>query len=87
MPYFKGYEDSTFRPNETISRAETGNGYIKCLGLDEKKAVKSSFTDTKGHWASDFIEEVSRNKIIRGYEDGSFKTKRQGYPGGSGCYD
>jgi len=23
--------------------------------------------------ASDFIEEVSRNKIIRGYEDGSFK--------------
>jgi len=70
---FKGYEDSTFRPNETISRTELATVIFKCLDLDEKKAVKSSFTDTKGHWASDFIEEVSRNKIIRGYEDGSFK--------------
>jgi len=39
---FKGYEDSTFRPNETISRAELATVIFKCLGLDEKKAVNQA---------------------------------------------
>ena len=70
---FTGYEDGTFRPDNTISRAELCVVVFKYLNLDEKDAIKESFTDTKGHWALNFIEEISRNKIIRGYEDGSFK--------------
>ncbi len=35
--------------------------------------LAASFADTKGHWAENYIEKSTKEKIINGYADGTFK--------------
>lgn len=66
-----GYPDGTFKPNESITRAEFAqmiSGYVK----NEKK-VSSDFQDVKDHWAKSAIEKLYGNKNVTGYPDGTFK--------------
>lgn len=73
-----GYEDSTFRPNNTISRAE----FAKVIGiaLEGKGAIwdatVTNFTDAKGHWAVPYISYAATMGIINGYEDGTFRPDK-----------
>lgn len=73
-----GYEDSTFRPNNTISRAE----FSKVIGiaLEGKGAIwdatVTNFTDAKGHWAVPYISYAATMGIINGYEDGTFRPDK-----------
>jgi len=62
---FTGYPDGSFKPNQNITRAE--------FSLKEEKIEKSKFGDTKGHWAQQFIEQLSDLGYINGYPDGTFK--------------
>ena len=66
-----GYPDGTFKPNESITRAEFAqmiSGYVK----NEKKST-TDFQDVKDHWAKDAIDKLYGNKKVSGYPDGSFK--------------
>lgn len=66
-----GYPNGTFKPNESITRAEFAqmiSGYIK-----NEKAGSSDFKDVKDHWAKDAIDKLYGNKNVTGYPDGSFK--------------
>ena len=66
-----GYPDGTFRPDESITRAEFAkmiSGYITVKG-----SVNSNFKDVEDHWAKDAIEKLYGNKNISGYPDGTFK--------------
>lgn len=66
-----GYPNGTFKPNESITRAEFAqmiSGYIK-----NEKAGSSDFEDVKDHWAKDAIDKLYGNKNVTGYPDGSFK--------------
>ena len=66
-----GYPDGTFKPNESITRAEFAqmiSGYVK----NEKKST-TEFQDVKDHWAKDAIDKLYGNKNVSGYPDGSFK--------------
>ena len=66
-----GYPNGTFKPNESITRAEFAqmiSGYVK----NEKK-TSSDFQDVKDHWAKDAIDKLYGNKNVNGYPDGSFK--------------
>ena len=66
-----GYPDGTFKPNESITRAEFAqmiSGYVK----NEKKST-TDFQDVKDHWAKDAIDKLYGNKNVSGYPDGSFK--------------
>ena len=66
-----GYPNGTFKPNESITRAEFAqmiSGYIK-----NEKAGSSDFQDVKDHWAKDAIDKLYGNKNVTGYPDGSFK--------------
>lgn len=66
-----GYPDGTFKPNESITRAEFAqmiSGYVK----NEKKG-SSDFQDVKDHWAKSAIEKLYGNKNVTGYPDGTFK--------------
>ncbi|OFO59749.1 cellulosome anchor protein [Peptoniphilus sp. HMSC075B08] len=66
-----GYPNGTFKPNESITRAEFAqmiSGYIK-----NEKAGSSDFQDVKDHWAKDAIDKLNGNKNVTGYPDGSFK--------------
>ncbi|ABN54275.1 MAG TPA: Cell surface glycoprotein 2 [Hungateiclostridium thermocellum] len=74
---FTGYPDGSFKPNQNITRAEFSTVVFKLLvsekGLKEEKIEKSKFGDTKGHWAQQFIEQLSDLGYINGYPDGTFK--------------
>ena len=66
-----GYPNGTFKPNESITRAEFAqmiSGYIK-----NEKAGSSDFQDVKDHWAKEAIDKLYGNKNVTGYPDGSFK--------------
>lgn len=55
--WFDGYEDGTFHPNDTITRAEAMTVFVKFLGLNVKKAETSSYHDVAlTDWYSPFIE-------------------------------
>lgn len=75
----KGYDDGTFRPNDTITRAEFAAVITRAIGLEEIAASTSSveiFTDmsTNGaaHWASGYVRVAYDKKIILGMGDGTF---------------
>lgn len=41
------------------------------------QAAATNFTDTAGHWAKTYIEELSQKGKIQGYEDGTFRPDAQ----------
>jgi Mg-chelatase subunit ChlD len=74
---FKGYEDNTFRPDENITRAELAVVIAKYMNFNDLTPYELKYSDIKGHWAVNFIEEVSRHNIIKGYEDGTFRPNEK----------
>lgn len=65
-----GYEDGSFKPNQTITRAEFATMVAK---LANKSGIPTSFIDTEGHWAQSYLEEVYAAAIVSGDPDGSFR--------------
>lgn len=74
----KGYADSTFRPNVTVTRAEFAVMLINALKLQGEGAVLS-FTDSDklGAWAQNAVAQAVEAGIINGYEDGSFRPNKE----------
>lgn len=69
-----GYADNTFMPDKTINRAEA----LKIVLLASGKSVTTSgdlpFSDViKNDWFYPFVSKGYELKIVKGYEDGSFK--------------
>ena len=70
-----GYEDGTFKPEGTITRAE----FAKVIGvaIEGTKALwdakETRFSDMSGHWAIPYVAYASNATIINGYEDGTFR--------------
>ena len=60
-----GYEDGSYKPEQTVTRAEMASLLIKALGLKETNAVPK-FTDSQNHWAKGFIAYANTLGIISG---------------------
>ena len=72
----KGYEDGSFRPNDSITREEFAT--MICRFMNYEAAVGESFADVPdGHWAKGYIDAMKAKGILSGYEDGSFGLGRQ----------
>lgn len=68
----KGYPDGTFKPNNSITRAEFAA--IASKYINDKKLATESFVDVpSNHWARDVILQVKAQGWITGYSDGTFK--------------
>lgn len=75
-----GYEDGTFRPNATITRAEFAAVMTRAMGQEEvAKNVSSAdiFTDMvveggKDHWATGYVRVAYNLGIIVGMGDNTF---------------
>ncbi|KRF10089.1 hypothetical protein ASG89_00675 [Paenibacillus sp. Soil766] len=65
-----GYQDGTFQPDSTITRAEFVSMIVRALQLNA--AGGTDFADTGSHWAKDAIATTSALGIVDGYEDGTF---------------
>lgn len=73
----KGYADKTFRPNDTITRAEYVTMAVRFHSLFhtvETAAEAAKYTDVSGrHWAAKDISFATAAKWLNGYADGSFR--------------
>lgn len=73
-----GYEDGTYRPENTITRAEVAKLLVEILGYGDLVAgAKSNFSDTQGHWADAWIAIAAGRNIVIGTGDGKFTPDRQ----------
>lgn len=70
--YTKGYEDNTFRPNQTITRAEAAVMLANVAGLSANENGADGFSDTIPAWAKGSVGAVVAAGLMRGYPDGSF---------------
>lgn len=66
-----GYEDGTFKPKNSITRAEFANMIVHFAELNTENA-DTSFTDTNGHWAQNQIAACFAAGYIKGYADNTF---------------
>ncbi len=62
MGAITGYPDGTYRPQDTITRAEFSSVLWGALGLEA--AEGNTFTDTYGHWGQGRIEALIHKGII-----------------------
>jgi photosystem II stability/assembly factor-like uncharacterized protein/methionine-rich copper-binding protein CopC len=65
-----GYEDGTFRPGKSITRAEIAKIASETLALP---AGTSTLTDIASSWAKDFIAKCVKANIVGGYNDNTFR--------------
>lgn len=68
----KGYTDGTFKPNGAVTRAEFAVMLMNAL-KPTGNGVELGFTDTIPAWAEKSIAQALEAKIIRGYEDVTFR--------------
>lgn len=71
-----GYENGTFLPNRSVTRAEFVTILVRMTGA---AGSGSSFTDVSSHWAKASIEAASANGWINGYQqsDGTYQFRPQ----------
>ena len=67
----EGYEDGSFQPEGTVTRAEMAKMIftIRNGGNDDASAYKTvttSFTDINGHWAAGYIKYLQNTGIVAG---------------------
>ena len=65
-----GYPDGTFKPDQTITRAEFATILVKAWELDSDSG--KVFADTSKHWAKDSIAIAAAHGIVQGYSDSTF---------------
>jgi len=75
----KGYEDGTFKPAGTITRAEVCAVAIRAFGLEaaaEQAAGTTVFSDVPAtHWAAGYVNIAADMGLIKGYPEGTFKPE------------
>ncbi|WP_200868594.1 Ig-like domain-containing protein [Paenibacillus sp. FSL H8-0457] len=69
-----GYPDETFKPGNTVTRAEFSVMLMNALKSTDAEA-ELIFTDTAwiGEWAKKAVSQAVQAGIIHGYQDGSFR--------------
>ena len=75
MGIIKGYEDGSFKPDASISRAEFAA--IAARFDPDGDTTPATFSDVSNHWAKDEISIAANHGWIKGYEDGSFKPDQK----------
>jgi len=72
-----GYEDSTFKPNNTINRAEFLKIIIEGSNIYKNYQTTLPFNDTQQEqWFTKYIRQAYAEKWIQGYQDGNFRPEQ-----------
>ena len=72
--YIKGYVDGTFKPEQSITRAEMAAILARNLNFDTTKTVSSTYPDLQAtHWALKEIEFVKTTGLMTGDAKGTFR--------------
>ncbi len=79
LEILKGDPEGTFRPNDTITRAEFAAVICRALGLgDAAVGIGGStryYDVPQGHWATGYINMATQQGIINGDPEGTFRPE------------
>lgn len=78
--YIGGYEDGTIRPNKPITREEAAKIIVIASEFKENvEDIDLDFIDSHeiGSWAKNYVKTMKSQGYMKGYEDGTFRPKRQ----------
>lgn len=72
-----GYpEDNTYRPDNTVTRAEMAKLMVVALGeegrVENAAKNQTKFKDMNGHWAYGYVNLAAELGVINGYPNGTF---------------
>lgn len=65
-----GYSDGSFKPDNTITRAEFATVLVKAFQLTSQDG--KTFSDTSGHWAREYIATAAAAGVVNGYDVNTF---------------
>lgn len=69
-----GYSDGTFKPDQTINRAEALKIAMLASGDETGETALTSFPDvTAEDWFYDYVQVALTRSVVEGYDDGTFK--------------
>lgn len=72
MNLIDGYEDGTFKPNNSITRAEAAKILAEAAGLTSENT--GTFPDVaEGRWYTEYVEALAEHGVIIGYANGEFR--------------
>lgn len=74
---FKGYPDTSFKPDETITRGEFAAVIYNFLDLESSTGLVNNFKDIDDHWAKSYILKLASLKYINGYSDETFRPNNK----------
>lgn len=66
----RGYEDGSFRPERTVTRAEWAKMMVDAAGVNSSDN-KVYWEDLKDHWANNYVNAAS--KYLTGYSDNYYR--------------
>lgn len=73
-----GYEDGTFKPDNTITRAEFAAIITRFKGIEASSNATTGFADLDNDesraWARPYVKAAADAGIINGFEDGTFRA-------------
>ena len=73
IAFLHGYQDSTFKPNRNMSRAEVAQMFYNLL-LNKEVPTDVQYSDVKdGDWYAPAVRTLSALGIVGGYKDGTYK--------------
>lgn len=68
----QGYDDGTFKPNNSVSRAEFFAVINRIFGFEDTASI--NFKDVAGNaWYADVIRKAVAAGYVSGYEDGTIR--------------
>ncbi|HIU43964.1 MAG TPA: S-layer homology domain-containing protein [Candidatus Ventrousia excrementavium] len=72
-----GYPDGTFRPEQTINRAEVAKMVVTALGYNDGglAVYTGTLSDTAGHWAESLVAYAQKIGVIKGDTEGTFRPE------------
>lgn len=75
LQLINGYQDGTFKPNHSITRAEFATILNRTFDIQSGNA-NTALKDIEGHWAKEQITNLVATGIIKGYGDDRFKPNQ-----------
>lgn len=73
--YMIGYENKIFKPDQNITRAEFTAAFARIKNIESTDAT--NFTDITGHWAFNYISGMTKEGVITGYTDNTFRPNNK----------
>lgn len=72
-----GFSDGTFRPGNTLSRAEAAAMLSVALNLKPDDSPNTKLKDVNGHWGKKYINAILNKGIMTGYSDKTFRPNNK----------